>query len=241
MPVLTRLDHTLAALIVAILPLWGACVLAIVVHKKKGEASGNLRLRVYLGTMAIAVALAGSTLLFWASQHRSWGDLGIAWKSSVVFWLVFGVLVAGMWPLVRWRALELAKAETIERVYKALASPGAGRLLPRRGREFPAFYALGISSAICEELLYRGYILWYARQAIPLWAAGIAVSVVFGLGHIYQGRQGVVGAAALGIVFAGLYAATGCLLLPVLLHALVNLHQAQAMQATVRRLPPLPD
>jgi len=232
---LTPFDHLLAALIVAVLPLWGACVLAVVVYKKKGEALGSPRLRVYWGTMVIAAVLAGFTLLFWASRDRSWGGLGIVWKSSLVLWLALGVLIAAMWPLLHWRAIALAKPETIEQVRKALASRGAGSLLPRRSKEFPAFYALGISSAICEELLYRGYLFWYARQAMPLWAAVIAVSVVFGLGHMYQGRQGAIGAALLGIVFVGFYLATGCLLLPMLLHALVNLHQAQAIQATVRR------
>jgi membrane protease YdiL (CAAX protease family) len=67
----------------------------------------------------------------------------------------------------------------------------------------------------------------------------LLASIIFGLCHFYQGWQGVLGTTALGAVFAGLYVATGSLLFPVILHALVDLRillifppqRLQALQA----------
>jgi membrane protease YdiL (CAAX protease family) len=46
---------------------------------------------------------------------------------------------------------------------------------------------------------------------------------VFGLAHAYQGVTGVVTTGVLGGVLAALYLGTGSLLLPVVLHALIDL------------------
>jgi membrane protease YdiL (CAAX protease family) len=48
-------------------------------------------------------------------------------------------------------------------------------------------------------------------------------AIVFGWAHLYQGLTGVLATGALGGLLAILYAATGSLLLPVLLHALLDL------------------
>jgi membrane protease YdiL (CAAX protease family) len=48
-------------------------------------------------------------------------------------------------------------------------------------------------------------------------------AVAFGLAHAYQGIAGIVTTGVLGGVMAGLYLGTGSLLLPVLLHTLIDL------------------
>jgi membrane protease YdiL (CAAX protease family) len=47
--------------------------------------------------------------------------------------------------------------------------------------------------------------------------------VAFGLAHAYQGLAGIVTTGVLGGVMAALYLQTGSLLLPVLLHAVIDL------------------
>ena len=51
----------------------------------------------------------------------------------------------------------------------------------------------------------------------------VIAAVAFGLAHAYQGRAGVVLTGVLGGVMAALYVGTGSLLLPVLLHAAIDL------------------
>ena len=47
-------------------------------------------------------------------------------------------------------------------------------------------------------------------------------SLIFGLGHLYQGVRGVIGTTVLGLVFAVLFVITGNLAIPILLHAAID-------------------
>jgi membrane protease YdiL (CAAX protease family) len=80
-----------------------------------------------------------------------------------------------------------------------------------------------------EETLWRGYMFWYLGHLMPLWAAAIVTSVVFGFGHIYQGIANVPKIILVGGVFAGLYLLTGSLWLPILLHAVFDAVQGRAV------------
>jgi membrane protease YdiL (CAAX protease family) len=51
----------------------------------------------------------------------------------------------------------------------------------------------------------------------------LAAGVAFGLAHAYQGRAGIVTTGLLGGIMAAVYLDTGSLLLPVLLHAAIDL------------------
>ena len=51
-------------------------------------------------------------------------------------------------------------------------------------------------------------------------------AVLFGLAHSYQGIAGMVLTAFAGLLFCGLYVATGSLLFPILLHILVDVRFA---------------
>jgi len=78
--------------------------------------------------------------------------------------------------------------------------------------------------AVFEEALFRGALVGAlgAGFAVDPWLLAAGSSVAFGLGHGAQGRLGVVVAGALGLALAGLFVATGSLLVPVVAHYVVN-------------------
>jgi membrane protease YdiL (CAAX protease family) len=47
--------------------------------------------------------------------------------------------------------------------------------------------------------------------------------VIFGFAHLYQGIAGVLGTALIGALLVGLYLSTGSLLLPILVHAIIDI------------------
>lgn len=59
------------------------------------------------------------------------------------------------------------------------------------------------TAALCEEFLYRGYLLAQVSQwtQSPPLALGLS-SLAFGLAHVYQGWSGMIRAALLGILLA---------------------------------------
>jgi hypothetical protein len=81
-------------------------------------------------------------------------------------------------------------------------------------------------AAFGEEMVYRGYILNRAADlgsgTRAAWIVSlVCVSVLFGLGHLYQGPSGVVGSTLSGLLFGGLYLAfRRNLWVPILTHGL---------------------
>jgi len=99
-------------------------------------------------------------------------------------------------------------------------------LLPRSRSERRLFGLVGVTAGVCEEWLYRGFFLAAVAALAPGLPHGLLVLVAgaaFGLAHAYQGLSGIVTTGVLGGVLAAVYLGTGSLLLPVLLHAAIDL------------------
>ncbi len=69
-------------------------------------------------------------------------------------------------------------------------------------------------AALGEEFVYRGYLLTRIARALgdtrPAWLGALAsTSILFGMGHGYQGVSGMITAGLGGFVFGLLYLATG--------------------------------
>jgi uncharacterized protein len=80
--------------------------------------------------------------------------------------------------------------------------------------------------AISEELLYRGFLFCYLALWFPhinRLECALVSSLIFGMGHLYQGWKGILSTGLGGLVLAGFYVLTGNLLLPMVVHAATNL------------------
>ena len=102
----------------------------------------------------------------------------------------------------------------------------AGPLLPVSTAERCLFAAVAIGAGIAEELAFRGFLLFYFATFLPglgVLVAVLASSSAFGLGHLYQGVRGVALTAAIGLFMAALYVLSGSLLVPMVVHATLDL------------------
>ncbi len=102
--------------------------------------------------------------------------------------------------------------------------PDFTALIPVTTQERLLWTAVAASAGICEEVVFRGWLL--ATLHGPLSLSGtalvVAAAVIFGLAHAYQGVTGVILTALAGAFFCGLYVITGSLLVPILLHILID-------------------
>jgi uncharacterized protein len=196
--------------------------------------------------------LAALVLVVWLSAPGvDAAAVGLRWPRS---WpgpvaVAATVLVLGF-VVVSTRALRsggLARAAAEPR------RPGQGRhakpavhatlaLLPRTTAERRLFTLVGVTAGVCEEWLYRGFLLAVVAAiggGLPTPALVAIGALAFGLAHAYQGVAGIVTTGVLGGVMAGLYLGTGSLLLPVVLHALIDLRfllvPTSALPDVVRR------
>ena len=92
----------------------------------------------------------------------------------------------------------------------------ARKLFPQDNSERLAFFALVITVAICEELIYRGFV----QRVFQDWSGDdvlvgiVASAVFFSLAHLYQGRRGLISTLVVGLLFSVVRAWTGSLLAP---------------------------
>lgn len=99
-------------------------------------------------------------------------------------------------------------------------------LLPRTTRERRLFVVVALTAGVAEEVLYRGFLLDYLVHRpgwLALTPALIVAGLAFGLAHAYQGPLGMALTGLAGYTLAALYVTTGSLLLPIIVHALVDL------------------
>jgi uncharacterized protein len=98
--------------------------------------------------------------------------------------------------------------------------------LPRTREERAWFAAVSVSAGICEEVIFRGFLIRYL-DALPLglglWGAVIASAVIFGINHGYQGWKGIIVTSILALVFTAMFLLTGSLWIPIVVHALMDL------------------
>jgi uncharacterized protein len=101
-------------------------------------------------------------------------------------------------------------------------------LVPSTMQERILWAAVAISAGICEEIVFRGWLLVTLHTSLGLNGTALLVvgAVAFGLAHSYQGITGMVVTGLAGAFFCGLYVATGSLLVPILLHAAVDIRFA---------------
>jgi membrane protease YdiL (CAAX protease family) len=83
-----------------------------------------------------------------------------------------------------------------------------------------AFITLVIIAPISEEILFRGYLLGKLRKYVPVWAAVLVTSLLFGIVH-FEWNVGV-DVFALSIVLCILRIQTGRLWPSILLHMIKN-------------------
>lgn len=92
--------------------------------------------------------------------------------------------------------------------------------LAHRAEYLLAFVALVVAAPLAEEIIFRGYLYGKLKKYVPLWAAMLATSVLFGAVH---GQWNVaVDTFALSLVMCSLREVTGSIWSGVLLHMMKN-------------------
>lgn len=179
---------------------------------------GGLACAVLLAAWAyVPLVLRGTQDWAPIATLREWLGTPVGAVASVV--LVVLVLAALIAPVL------LLRGTTVGGGVDAIPAVGDIRsLLPRVRGELKYGAGLGLQAGLFEELMFR--------LALPALIFGIIgngplafglACLVFGMLHLYQGPAGILVAALLGVVFAGLYIVTGSIVAPMVLHALVDL------------------
>jgi membrane protease YdiL (CAAX protease family) len=147
---------------------------------------------------------------FWALAGGRW----TSWKSVAVdlgIALPFWVLWTGAAYGVHWLLANTAGSGSAKTVVS---------LLPQSLLEVLIWIATSITSGVCEEMVFRGYVQRQLRALSGnVVAAVLGQGLVFGLFHSYQGLTNVIVISVLGVLYGALAAWRGNLRANMIAHA----------------------
>jgi membrane protease YdiL (CAAX protease family) len=231
-------DHLFVVLFAILFPLYIVVIWYPRFKESVATGTAGARTKGYVYTMAIQWFFAAVLVFMWIKTQRSFADLGILAPGGWGFWV--GVVVAALAfvaLILQYRSV-MGSPEKRAETRKQFESVSA--MLPKSRQEMTAFTFLSITAGICEEILYRGFLIWYLSQISGIVFAVIVSSMLFGLGHLYQGSKGLLQTAGVGLIMAGLYVLTGSIWIPIFVHAFFDINMGQLAHAVMRADEPEP-
>jgi uncharacterized protein len=180
------------------------------------------RISLYASTLAFQWIAAG--ILLWrtsAHQIRP-SQLGLALPSPALTVSVT-VLLSALILLNQMMGLRRLVAQPAQA--QGIVPQLALKLFPQDDVERLAFFALVATVALCEELIYRGFV----QRVFQDWSAGsvivavIGSAVFFAFAHLYQGRRGLISTLTIGLLFSTVRAWTGSLLPCIVAHFVADI------------------
>ena len=217
-------DHLLALVLVLVFPAWVAWNVPHLLRRIEADPL-NARTKEYIWGMTSQWGLTIALIAAWWWTGRPIREIGLRLPDTASAWS-WSLLIAvgGIAFFVQQARAALKSSDTKAKVREHIESqPGLRALLPATPRELRVFVSVAITAGICEEVLYRGYLLWYLQSLMPWSAAVVTTIVVFGVAHVYQGVRGIFSTGVAGAIAMATYLLTGSLLAPMVLHTALDI------------------
>ena len=218
---MTTAEHVLALFLFVGVPVWDVLetrALKTGTNPRRKVLAYQRILVVEWVAAAIAwIALRSEVFLVWpAARQTGLQTIGMSFVLGLVFALMAGSLLQAYFT----RRNPKMRLQTLK-AFRRMAF-----ILPVSSEERAWFALVSITAGICEEVLYRGFLIRYLSSDpwhLGLWVALAVSCLAFGLAHGYQGLYGIIGTAVLGAVFGTVFVLTGNLWLPIAMHAVIDL------------------
>jgi membrane protease YdiL (CAAX protease family) len=203
-------------------------VISVILKMKPKDVviTENTWVKNFIKNMAFLWGVTIAVLILCFIGDISLKDLGfrlISFKYNI--WFTVVALVLSGLTLVLFMHNLICSLTSAKWREKQVIDEGTREVLPRTKKEKWLFSFSALSAGICEEIIYRGFIVFLLQAifpSMPIFLIILLPSVVFGLGHFYQGLQGVIQTGLLGALFMSLFLATDSLLLAILLHFIID-------------------
>jgi membrane protease YdiL (CAAX protease family) len=231
--VLTAYDHALFVVLAVLFPLRASTFGFRRLVRSDPDERPRVRRAVYRHAILLQWTLTLAAFAIWWVRRREWWEIGLVPRLNWgLLGVVAGAIVAGF-AVLRQRRQALTDDEALARLRQRMQKLEV--MLPHTRDELSRFIWLSITAGICEELLYRGYLIWYLQHWFALIPAAALAALVFGVGHVYQGWRGILTTGFVGAFLAAVYLVTGSLYTGMVLHALMDAHSGHLMQAAYER------
>ncbi len=186
----------------------------------------NRRISQYKQSIIYSMVAPALILLFHITYYRDLDNLGFRLPSNTTFdahiYLFYISIVLSI----------LYFTYNIYAIYSFKKSPNLREesynslpysikyILPKSRKEKRFWNYVSLSAAVTEEIIYRGYFFYTIPIMIPsinIFYTLILSSLMFGIGHIYQGKE-LYKPMLAGLFLGFIYLSTGSLYIVILLH-----------------------
>lgn len=186
--------------------------------KLRESTHPHRRIRAYVVTIVQLVACAG--LVQWSIRPTAY------WSSSPNGWLLLAVPITLAILYVTFQPAYkiLQRPELLEKTDKSFQP--LAYMLPQSSVERAWFVPLCFAAGVCEELIFRQFVVDYFASGVfqlPLWIAILCSCLLFGLNHSYQGLKGVVSTSIIAGLMCVVVLGFGSLLPAMVLHTVFDL------------------
>ncbi len=235
---LTLWDHVFALVTFLLLPAYSTRSIGLVLEKIRREGE-PARIWAYRQTILTWLSLTVILIAMWSALGRDWTAIGFQFPDPGP--LLVGLAASALFLAVILTPLKnLSKSDISVQDFEQQLGKVA-ILLPRSSKEGSWFFRLSLNAGITEEIIFRGYLIWYLQHFLPLLWSAVIAAILFGLGHLYQGVRQLPGLLLVSAVTVTLYVYTESLLVPVILHIVLDALQGRFFVDFYRRQGPPSD
>jgi len=225
------IDHLFAVLLALAVPF--SSYYSIRRYKAEIEAGATEKRGLLMRSLITEEWVALAVLsLCWVVMGRCARELGLGLQPGGA---VGYAVAAVMCLLVLGQMVMVTRSAEGRASFRETVRP-ASFLLPHTLQERRLFDGLSVTAGVCEEIIYRGFLISYLTVLLgtPFWGAALLSSVIFGLGHTYQGPVGFGKTAMVGAAMALLVGLTGSVWAAIVVHAWLDLAAGRMYFAAVR-------
>jgi len=221
----------------ALLPAWDAWLLTFLVgvvfpaygyfflYRKLRDApeaeEASARRYVYISIIVAQWLMVAGLVLVAGRHHLSAADLGqhLLHPRRILAVTVCLLAALGIMAAQNLRQLRRTAPEEL-----AAQLGRARKFFPVGKVDLIAWVAVSLTAGVCEEILFRGWMVNFLGAATGSIWIGLALSSLwFGLGHAYQGHKGILVTGLVGLVFGLVYVGSGSLVPGQILHTLIDI------------------
>jgi len=222
-------DHLLVFLLGVALPIYS--VFKSQPAMKRMDYDTPQKIMLYRGNAMTLFTLAALVLLVWLFSGRDLTALGLgAPDFSGSWWVVLSVffIISYCLDFIIQTSSPRRKLKLIRQLRKNTP------FLPQTPLELKHFSLVAVSAGVCEEIIFRGYFIWYFLSfTLPETASGgdiltgqwLAIgipAIIFALTHLYQGWLAVGKIVVMAVIFGWMYLEMQSLWWLIFLHTLLD-------------------
>ena len=205
---------------------------------KVSNINENMRVNLYKNALIfgmVSLIIVGLLIIFTTIRPQDILTTQLTIHNIYLWMIIYGAMIImfiqSFYRILTYMFSKKARIKSTNEVIKQMKSTThhesflATIMLPKSLREKIWFTLVSISAGISEEIVWRGLLIFLIQQSfsdIPIYFVLIVASLLFGIGHNYQGLTGILKTALVVLLLTGIFVLSGNLIIPIILHFVLD-------------------